>query len=208
MTICMNSKLEVMDIDSFRYLLTEREQELLCVFEGMWFAFPTPFKRGDILYRKSSPKGWNCPFNQFYVLDSLSTWGTREMSENGFAANDSKKGDRLLQNLLKDGDVTDMSFSAYSVEDGQIIFENVGWYLSLERFDGALSEAQRMLYPVSDLLTGKIRLNLFLDILRVIRADEEVKRTAWIRENLLYYKDILYAGYLSDQDKNINEGKE
>lgn len=208
LTICMNSKLEVMDIDSFRYLLTEREQELLCVFEGMWFAFPTPFKRGDILYWKSSPKGWYCPFNQFYVLDSLSTWGTREMSENGFAANDSKKGDRLLQNLLKDGDVTDMSFSAYSVEDGQIIFDNASWYLSLEHFDGALSEAQRMLYPVSDLLTGKIRLNLFLDILRVIRADEEVKSTAWIRENLLYYKDILYAGYLSDQDKNINEGKE
>ncbi len=201
LTICMNSKLEVMDIDSFRYLLTEREQELLCVFEGMWFAFQTPFKRGDILYRKSSPKGWYCPFNQFYVLDSLSTWGTREMSENGFAANDSKEGDRLLQNLLKDGDVTDMSFSAYSVEDGQIIFDNVSWYLSLERFDGALSGAQRMLYPLRDLLTGKIRPDMFLDILRVIRADEEVKRTEWIRENLLYCQDMSYVGYPAENEK-------
>ena len=92
----------------------------------------------------------------------------------------------------KDGDVTDMSFSAYSAEDGQIIFDNVGWYLSLERFDGTLTGAQRALYPLRDLLNGKIRPDMFLDALRVLRADEESKNTAGIRENLLYHKDISY----------------
>ena len=52
------------------------------------------------------------------------------------SSSDTQDMDRLHQMLLKDGDVTDMSFSAYSVEDGKIVFDNVGWYLSLERFDG------------------------------------------------------------------------
>lgn len=85
-----------------------------------------------------------------------------------------------------------MSFSAYSVEDGKIVFDNVGWYLSLERFDGTLTGAQRALYPLRDLLNGKIRPDMFLDALRVLRADEEAKNTAWIREILLYHKDMSY----------------
>ena len=194
LTICMNSKLEVMDIDAFRYLLTEREQELLGAFEGMWFAFPTPFKRGDIVYRKNSLKEWHCQPDTCYVLDSISSWTTKEMQENKFATDllYAQDIDRLHRNLLKNGDVTDMSFSAYSVEDGQIIFDNVGWYLSLERFDGTLTGAQRALYPLRDLLNGKIRPDMFLDALRVLRADEEAKNTAWIRENLLYHKNMSY----------------
>lgn len=94
-----------------------------------------------------------------------------------------------------------MPFSAYSVEGGQIVFGNVGWYMSLERFDRAFSGAQRMLYPLRELLTGKIRPDMFLDILRVIRADEEVKRTAWIRENLLYCQDMSYVGYPAENEK-------
>lgn len=194
MTVCLNNRLEVMDIDAFRYLLTEREQELLCAFEGMWFAFPTPFKRGDIVYRKNSLKEWHCQPDTCYVLDSISSWTTKEMQENKFATDllYAQDIDRLHRNLLKNGDVTDMSFSAYSVEDGKIVFDNVGWYLSLERFDGTLTGEQRALYPLRDLLNGKIRPDMFLDALRVLRADEEAKNTAWIRENLLYHKNMSY----------------
>ena len=194
MTVCLNNRLEVMDIDAFRSPLTKREQELLGAFEGMWFAFPTPFKRGDLVCQKHSLKAWRFPQNVCYVLDSITAWTNREMQESGFLGNrsDTQDMDRLHQILLKDGDVTDMSFSAYSVEDRQIIFDNVGWYLSLERFDGTLTGEQRALYPLRDLLSGKIRPDMFLDALRVLRADEEVKHTAWIRENLLYHKDMSY----------------
>lgn len=194
MTVCLNNRLEVMDIDAFHSPLTEREQELLGAFEGMWFAFPTPFKRGDLVCQKHSLKAWRFPQNACYVLESIAAWTNREMQENGFWGNrsDTQDMDRLHQMLLKDGDVTDMSFSAYSVEDGQIIFDNVGWYLSLERFDGTLTGEQRALYPLRDLLNGKIRPDMFLDALRVLRADEEAKNTAWIRENLLYHKDMSY----------------
>ena len=112
--------------------------------------------------------------------------------------------DRLHRILLKDGDVTDMSFSAYSVENGQIIFDNVGWYLSLERFDGTLTGEQRALYPLRDLLSGKIRPDMFLDALRVLRADEEAKHTAWIREVLLYHKDM---SYISSENAGKEAGK-
>ena len=194
MTVCLNNRLEVMDIDAFRSPLTKREQELLGAFEGMWFAFPTPFKRGDLVCQKHSLKAWRFPQNVCYVLDSITAWTNREMQESGFLGKrpDTQDMDRLHQILLKDGDVTDMSFSAYSVEDRQIIFDNVGWYLSLERFDGTLTGEQRALYPLRDLLSGKIRPDMFLDALRVLRADEEVKHTAWIRENLLYHKDMSY----------------
>ena len=195
MTVCLNNKLEVMDIDAFRCPLTERDQELLGAFEGMWFAFPTPFRRGDLVSQKHSLKAWRCPHNACYVLDSIATWTNREMQENGFwrSRSDTQDMDRLHQMLLKDGDVTDMSFSAYSVEDGQIVFDNAGWYLSLERFDGTLIGAQRALYPLRDLLNGKIRPDMFLDALCVLRTDEEAKHTAWIRENLLYNKDMSYV---------------
>lgn len=200
MTVCLNNKLEVMDIDAFRCPLTEREQELLGAFEGMWFAFPTPFRRGDLVCQKHSLKAWHCPQNVCYVLDSIATWTNREMQENVFwrRRSDTKDMDRLHQILLKDGDVTDMSFSAYRVEDGQIIFDNVGWYLSLERFDGTLTGEQRALYPLRDLLNGKIRPDMFLDALRVLRTDEEAEHTAWIRENLLYDKEDM--SYISAEN--------
>lgn len=194
MTVCLNNRLEVMDIDAFHSPLTKREQELLGAFEGMWFAFPTPFKRGDLVCQKHSLKAWRFPQNACYVLESIAAWTNREMQESGFLGNysNTQDMDRLHQMLLKDGDVTDMSFSAYSVEDGKIVFDNVGWYLSLERFDGTLTGAQRALYPLRDLLNGKIRPDMFLDALRVLRADEETKNTAGIRENLLYHKDMSY----------------
>ena len=195
MTVCLNNRLEVMDIDAFRCPLTKREQELLGAFEGMWFAFPTPFKRGDLVCQKHSLKAWRFPQNVCYVLDSIAAWTNREMQESGFLGNrsDTQDMDRLHQILLKDGDVTDMSFSAYSVEDGKIVFDNVGWYLSLERFDGTLTGEQRALYPLRDLLDGKIRPDMFLDALRVLLADEEAKHTHWIREALLYNQDMSYV---------------
>ena len=84
MTVCLNNRLEVMDIDAFHSPLTKREQELLGAFEGMWFAFPTPFKRGELVCQKHSLKAWRFPQNACYVLDSIAAWTNREMQENGF----------------------------------------------------------------------------------------------------------------------------
>ena len=74
MSVCLNNRLEVMDIDAFRSPLTEREQELLGAFEGMWFAFPTPFRRGELVCQKHSLKAWRFPQNACYVLDSIAAW--------------------------------------------------------------------------------------------------------------------------------------
>ena len=36
-------------------ILSQQEQEVLWAFSGMWFDFPTPFQRGDILIQKAPP---------------------------------------------------------------------------------------------------------------------------------------------------------
>lgn len=53
-------------------------------FEGMWFAFPTPFKRGDLVCQKHSLKAWRFPQNVCYVLDSITAWTNREMRKADF----------------------------------------------------------------------------------------------------------------------------
>ena len=53
MTVCLNNRLEVMDIDAFRSPLTEREQELLGAFEGCGLPSRRPLS-GASLYAKST----------------------------------------------------------------------------------------------------------------------------------------------------------
>ena len=45
-TLILNDRLEPVAIDTFGQFLTKEEENLLLTFQGMWFAFPTPFKRG------------------------------------------------------------------------------------------------------------------------------------------------------------------
>lgn len=206
-TLFLNNKLEALDVEASTSCLTEEEQDLLLTFEGMWFAFPTPFQRGDIVYRCGSCKRWHCApvrfqhgsetagldcqAGDFGVLDALPTWNTEDMIQNGFSAAGSHaiSGDRLLQNLKKNGDITDMSFSAYFIDGGEIVKDNRDWYLSLERYDGPLPGGQRLLYAVSRLLTGRIELDDFLAVLQVAQADRNRKRIGEIRESLGYIKE-------------------
>ena len=90
-TLILNDRLEPVEIDAFGQFLTKEEENLLLTFQGMWFAFPTPFKRGDIVFpcAKSSHifyfQHGNAAGNQplppdgLFVLDSLPTWGSEEM---------------------------------------------------------------------------------------------------------------------------------
>ena len=206
-TLFLNNKLEALDVEASASCLTEEEQDLLLTFEGMWFAFPTPFQRGDIVYKRGSCKRWHCDpvrfqhgsetagldclAGNFGVLDALPTWNTEDMIQNGFSAAGSRaiSGDRLLQNLRKNGDITDMSFSAYFIDGGEIVKDNRDWYLSLERHDGPLPGGQRLLYAVSRLLTGRIELDDFLAVLQVAQADRNRKRIGGIRESLGYIKE-------------------
>lgn len=199
-TLILNDRLEAIEIKAFGQFLTKEENNLLYTFQGMWFAFPTPFKRGDIVFPcvKSShifnfqhgnaAGNQPLPPDELFVLDSLPTWGSEKMHQNGFAPDSGKvkNSDRWLRNLTKNGDTSDLSFSAYYICNKRIIKENIGNYLLLERYDGPLLGQHRLLGAVSGLLTGRIELDAFLKILRVIQAEEEEKCAAALREELCH----------------------
>lgn len=197
-TLILNDRLEPVAIDTFGQFLTKEEENLLLTFQGMWFAFPTPFKRGDIVFPCSERKhtfysqhgsaAGNRPLppDELYVLDSLPTWGSEEMRQNGFApdSNKVKSSDRWLRNLTRNGDTSDLSFSAYYIYQKSVIKEIEGNYLLLERYNGPLSGEHRLLGAVSKLLTGRIEPDIFLNLFEVIQAEEQWKDTTALREEL------------------------
>ena len=196
--LILNDRLEPVEIDAFGQFLTKEEENLLLTFQGMWFAFPTPFKRGDIVFpcAKSShifyfqhgnaAGNQPLPPDELFVLDSLPTWGSEEMRQNGFAPDGGKvkNSDRWLRNLTRNGDTSDLSFSAYYICNNKIIKEHIGNYLLLERYDGPLLGQHRLLGAVSGLLTGRIEPDIFLNLFEVIQAEEQWKSTAGLREML------------------------
>ena len=197
-TLILNDRLEPVEIDAFGQFLTKEEENLLLTFQGMWFAFPTPFKRGDIVFPCSERKhtfysqhgnaAGNRPLppDELFVLDSLPTWGSEEMRQNGFApdSNKVKSSDRWLRNLTRNGDTSDLSFSAYYIYQKSVIKEIEGNYLLLERYNGPLSGEHRLLGAVSKLLTGRIEPDIFLNLFEVIQAEEQWKDTTALREEL------------------------
>ena len=66
-----------MDIDAQE--LNEAENNLLQAFEWMWFDFPTPFGKGDIVVSKYSPWGWNLYADEPFVLMLLCSWGSNDI---------------------------------------------------------------------------------------------------------------------------------
>ena len=47
----MNHDLEILSVDE-QDVLNDSQEDLFMTFEGMWFSFPTPFRRGDILINR------------------------------------------------------------------------------------------------------------------------------------------------------------
>lgn len=196
--LILNDRLEPVAIDTFGQFLTKEKENLLLTFQGMWFAFPTPFKRGDIVFpcAKSShifyfqhgnaAGSQPLPPDGLFVLDSLPTWGSEEMRQNGFVPDGGKvkNSDRRLRNLTRNGDTSDLSFSAYYIYQKSVIKEIEGNYLLLERYNGPLSGEHRLLGAVSKLLTGRIEPDIFLNLFEVIQAEEQWKDTTALREEL------------------------
>ncbi len=130
-----------------RWSLSEEEASLVCYsFMGLWFDFPTPFKRGDIIWNPASP---NCkhmcsgPFvNKGICLDDI----------------DSK---RIIENISKYGDNSDMIASGYFVcENGQTYREVTDNYMDMEYYPKKPEGALRTLIPISNYLKGQIDLDL------------------------------------------------
>ena len=141
------------------------------VWEGMWFRFPTPFKKGDIV---ETVYGKYCKpscLDGTFALTSICTESD------------------CTDYLAEKGDGNDMTAHGYFVgKFGEIYHECIHNYMNLEYVCHNLRREDRLLIPISNYLKGEIDLALLLGAQRIILCEEE----AQTERNLLNYtKDGL-----------------
>ena len=96
-TFTLNSNLKIVSVD--KYMHSELDREIDKAFDCMWFSFPTPFKRGDIVFQPEYI--W-----QPLVLDDICTW-----EQPSVAYIDRRK--EPVQNLTEFGNFSDMTYKGY-----------------------------------------------------------------------------------------------
>lgn len=138
-------------------VLTDEELDLSCVFDWLWFEFPTPFKKGDIVYdRRRAVHGPLCSGPFVMSDDGALGWLSEPHRER----------------LLESGDTTDMCTGGYFMdEDGCLYSETSNSnYMDLEYFPvEQLTGAQRTLKALGNFLKGEIDVVLFARAYHQIR---------------------------------------
>lgn len=144
---------------------------------------PTPFKKGDLLVSNSKTpfsEGHVLNYDRFpFVLDCLCMWN------DGFEK-------RLAKGCY---DSSDMQGPGYMVreDDGMVYRDNIFDYDSWEYFEGNLEGYNRILKGLSNLLKGKISIELFLAVYEEIRT----KNKYYLRS---FTKDGLMLAGLNEED--------
>ena len=147
------------------------DEEFSCLhrgFDGLWFDFPTPFRRGDILVSSDG-----VPF----VLERICTWTQSDANwECGSDPVLCKPTDGQMERWRACGDVTDMHCQGYFVSTNGRIYHahHPHNYMDMEYYCGELAGYQRVLKAVSNYLKGRIRLDVLLNACQIIRSEETV----------------------------------
>ena len=149
----LNHEKRLVRVDENHYLSPEEHEIYHDVFEGMWFSFPHPFEKGDIL--RQSDCLYRHPYEPPFVMTSICTEDEREYC-----------------------DGSDMTAHGYFLErDGHIYHECVHNYMNLERVPPELAHRERMLVPISRYLKGEIDLALLLGAHKIMCYEELIDET-------------------------------
>ena len=137
----------------------KRYREIYDIFDEMWVDVPTPFKKGDILY---GPYPFVMGYGHcepFVLLDVCN--------------NESKE---RTNKLKQSGDSSDMTAHGYwQSGNGQIYWECMHDYLSLEYYDGDLKEEKRILKALSSFIKGEIGAVDLMNLYRTILGEKKLK---------------------------------
>lgn len=169
--------------------LEEPDMNLLQAFEWMWFDFPAPFKKGDIVVSKYSPWGWNLYADEPFVLMLLCSWGSKEYKVNGIPEEMGcyKTADGFREYHRKNADGTDMTaYGYFQWEDGRVYYECMHHYLELEYYREEPKGIRRILKAFSSFEKKEIGSDLFALAYHVILEEEKSKRE---RESLSCFMD-------------------
>ena len=152
MVIELNGNGEICEIECYGDMDEQEDNLVYYGFDGMWFAFPTPFKKGDIL------KGSNY-YDEIFVFAELDA--------------DSE----IRERLMKNGDCSDMVARGYfqDPDNGKIYYECMHDYMCLEYYRGELSGTKRTLKALSSYLKDEIDIDLYSNAYRTIIEEEHIK---------------------------------
>ncbi len=174
--------------------LPEEQANIFQAFEWMWFNFPTPFKKGDIVASRYSPFGLDVCNMHPFVLTNLCTWGSEEYRQNGIPDKDGayEYGDRHVAWLTEGGDISDMTAYGYFVnDDGSIYYECMHSYLDLEYYKVLPHTHYCTLTAFSNFVKGKIDGELlavaYHNILQLVQADRQRRElfSSFTKEGLI-----------------------
>lgn len=105
----------------------------------LWFDFPTPFKKGDIV--------WNKHYKFTPVVLLFNSY--EDLSKEGYKC------------LREIGDETDMTYEYYCLIDSDSIFRDIDYnYMDLEYYPYELTGKDKVLLPISRFLKGDIDIGL------------------------------------------------
>lgn len=141
------------------------------VFEGLWFEFPTPFKKGDVLCENDETERLYCtgPFVMTGITPELASGNAR-----------------------KDGDNTDMNAWGYFIDAAGRVYNEVMWnYMDLEFYRGELTGYRRILTAFSNYVKGEIDAALLCEGYHNILVEEDAKQK---RPNIYTEKGLYLAG--------------
>lgn len=137
----------------------------------MWFDFPTPFEKGNIVWIPKDAANIDWDSDGGFVLKGLSNWKSNEF-------------------IRKNGDNTDMNAFGYFVNiDGTVYYDVIYNYMNLEYYKGPYKANERILPALSKFLKGDIEVDLLMCIYRKVMLDvasDDIMLTSWYSKELLY----------------------
>ena len=161
-SVRLDAQKRIMEVAPDSGLLNERDKELeMDVFPGFWFDFPTPFRKGDILWDPQRPDGLcRGPF----VCTSINHHGLAD--------------EKHFEYLRREADTSDMQANGLFVgaEDG-VYGECMSNYMNCEYYPKELAGIQKLLTPFSAYEKGEIDAELLLHACRYIMLDTEKNHT-------------------------------
>lgn len=161
--------------------------------EALWLDIPTPFTKGDILYKNCRIWANN---KNLVVLEFLSTWNGEEFKKKAFyqgefTQEDYDRRNKHYQMLKEQGDDSDMDVVGFFLGDVCHVYTEVEFnYLDYEIYRGELDNDLRSLKIISDYMKEEIDLEYLLKTYRIIDLQKKASDEKW-----WYNADMLFDKY-------------
>ncbi|MCR5685894.1 MAG: hypothetical protein K6G81_10835 [Lachnospiraceae bacterium] len=184
-----DSNCRVIALDVYNNPNDKYDELLTGFFDGLWFDFPTPFKKGDLVHKVGDDLRGHAfgLCSGVCVLTSLFTWGLT----------DEEKRKHYTEG--RSGDITDMTYYGYFQDEDGTLYHECSWtYMDLEYHREPLEGVQRVCKALSSLLKDEIDIGLFSLANRqfILEKQEEI-----IKEHCHFTEEDLRLAGLIDSEQ-------